>query len=230
LETGHIVAAEALLRWQRPGRGLLQPADFIGLAEETGLIVPIGRWVLQEACAQAVAWQRLHPEAPLLICVNLAARQLGEASFVADVARTLKESGLEPGHLLLEFTERAATWETVNTRSALEGLRRLGVRLALDDFGTGFSSLSRLRQLPVEGLKIDRSFVAGVDQDAGRRAIVRAVTTLAHDLGLSVTAEGIETTSEAAILHELGVDNAQGFYFARPMPGDDIVELLIGGA
>ncbi len=230
LETGHVVAAEALLRWERPGQGLLQPIDFIGLAEETGLIVPLGQWVLQEACAQAVAWRHLRPEAPLLMCVNLAARQLGEPRFVADVARTLKESGLEPGRLLLEFTERAATWETVNTRSALEDLRSLGVRLALDDFGTGFSSLSRLRQLPVEGLKIDQSFVAGMDEDAGKRAIVRAVTTLAHDLGLSVTAEGIETASEAAILQELGVDNGQGYHFARPMPGTDIVKLLTGHA
>lgn len=228
LETGRVVAVEALLRWERPGQGLLQPIDFIGLAEETGLIVPLGRWVLREACTQAVAWQHLRPEDPLLMCVNLAARQLWEPKFVSEVAQTLNERGLEPGRLLLEFTERAATWETANARNALKDLRSLGVRLALDDFGTGFSSLSHLRQLPVEGLKIDQSFVAGVDQDAGRRAIVRAVTTLGHDLGLSVTAEGIETASEAAILQDLGVDNAQGFYFARPMPGNDIVELLTG--
>ncbi len=228
LATGRIVGVEALLRWEHPGQGLLGPAEFIPLAEETGLIVPLGRWVLGEACHEARGWQDLRGGAPLLVCVNVAARQLWEAGFAAEVAQALEACGLEPGCLELEVTESAAMRDVPETRRALRELRKLGVRLAIDDFGTGFSSLSRLRQLPVAALKIDGSFVAGLDRDAGRLAIVRATTALAHELGLTVTAEGVETAAQLAHLRALGVDHGQGYYFAPPLPGEAVADLLEG--
>ncbi len=229
LATGRVVGAEALARWEHPTDGLLHPAEFIRLAEETGLIVPLGRWALREACRQARQWQDLRRGGTPLVSVNLSARQLREAGFVAEVAEALEASGLDPDCLELEITESVAMRATPEVRRALRDLRKLRVRLAIDDFGTGFSSLSRLRQLPVDALKVDRSFVAGLGRDTGSLAIVRAVVALAHDLGLVVTAEGVETAEQGAMLCALGVDLGQGFHFARPLPGEALGELLARG-
>ncbi len=230
LATGRVVGAEALARWEHPTEGLLHPAEFIRLAEETGLIVPLGRWVLREACHQARQWQDHRRGGAPLVSVNLSARQLREAGFVAEVAEALEASGLDPECLELEITESTAMRATPEVLRALRDLRKLRVRLAIDDFGTGFSSLSRLRQLPVDVLKVDRSFVAGLGRDTGSLAIVRAVVALAHDLGLVVTAEGVETAEQGAMLCALGVDLGQGFHFARPLPGEALGELLARGA
>ncbi len=226
LATGRVVGAEALIRWEHPELGLLHPAEFIRLAEETGLIVPLGRWVLREACRQARAWSDAAPLHPALVCVNVSARQLREPGFVAEAVAALADAGLDAGCLELEITESTVMWDVPEVRHALRDLHTLGVALAIDDFGTGHSSLARLRRLPVDALKIDRSFVAGLGRDPGNLAIVRAVTVLAHELGLTVTAEGVETAEQAAMLRALGVDRAQGYHFARPLVDEAVGELL----
>ena len=226
LESGLDFGAEALLRWERPGRGTVSPAEFVPLAEETGLIGEIGARVLRDACARAREWgmarrDREGDGALPTVWVNLSARQLYEPGVVGLVEDALEEAELEPGSMGLEITESVAMdgagLGVGRTVSALRGLRDLGVRLAVDDFGTGYSSLSQLKRLPVDVLKIDRSFVAGLGSDAGDRAIVSAVVNLARDLGLEVVAEGVETEGQLQILRELGCDMAQGYYFARPL-------------
>ena len=226
LATGGVIGAEALVRWDHPERGLLRPKEFIQLAEETGLIVPLGRWVLREACHQARTWLDSDPGVPLLICVNVAMRQLEEGSLITDVTEALAASGLDPCRLELELTESAAMRDAPEVRRILRDLHKLGVKLAIDDFGTGFSSLSRLRRRAFDTLKIDRSFIAGLGRDRDSLAIVRAVTTLAHDLGMGVTAEGVETAKQAAHLSALGVDYAQGYFFAWPVPAEQLPDLL----
>lgn len=230
LATGRVVGAEALVRWQHPELGLIDPADFIGLAEDTGLIVPLGSWVLGEACTQAENWQACHVPAAPLISVNLSARQLRWADLVPKVMTVLETSGLDPRCLELEITESAAMAHDGQTRRVLRAFKDLGVRLAIDDFGTGYSSLAYLRELPIDSLKIDRAFVAGLGRDPGSQAIIRATTTLAHDLGLSATAEGVETAEQALMVRALGVDLAQGFYFCPPLPDPDVIaDMLAAG-
>jgi diguanylate cyclase (GGDEF)-like protein len=221
LETGRIAEVEALVRWEHRQRGLLPPEDFIGLAEETGLIVPIGQWVLAEACRRARAWQREHPsEPPLIISVNLSARQLQQPDLVHEIAEALRESGLDPASLKLEITESVVMQDAPSTLAKLHALRELGIQLAMDDFGTGYSSLGYLKRFPVDTLKIDRSFVKGIGHNPEDRAIVRAVVEVARSLHLSVTAEGIETAEQVAQLRTLGCERGQGYYFARPLaPG-----------
>jgi EAL domain-containing protein (putative c-di-GMP-specific phosphodiesterase class I) len=225
LTTGQIVGAEALVRWEHPELGLLLPAEFIHLAEETGLVVPLGRWVLREACRQAQAWPCHSPERTALVSVNMAARQLQEKNIVSEVREALAGGRLDPSRLMLEITESAAM-RGAGARRRLHELRRLGVRVAIDDFGTGHSSLERLRRLTVDCIKVDRSFVAGLGRDHGSGVVVRAVTTLAHDLGMDVTAEGVETTAQAEQLRGLGVDCGQGYYFAPPLSDGELTELL----
>ena len=227
LATGRVVGAEALVRWEHPERGLLPPGEFIWLAEETGLIVPLGRWALREACHQARSWPDHSPGAPLLICVNVAMRQLDEGSLITDVTEALAASGLDPCRLELELTESAAMRDAPEVGQILRDLHKLGVRLAIDDFGTGFASLSRLRQRGFDMLKIDRSFIAGLGRDRDSLAIVRAATTLAHDLGMDITAEGVETAAQAALLRELAADYAQGYFFARPVPAEQLPGHLV---
>jgi len=231
LATGEIVEVEALVRWQHPSRGMVSPAEFIPFAEETGLIVPLGRWILEEACHQARAWQSDHPDSPVLaLSVNLSARQLAHPSFLDDLARVLRESGLSPQTLMLELTESAILRDTEIVIERLAEIKKLGVRLAIDDFGTGYSSLSHLQRFPVDRLKIDRSFVAGLGKTHNDTAIVRGVTALAKSLGLSVTAEGIEASEQLRQLEAIGCEHGQGYLFARPAPSHVIWDLLDRGA
>jgi len=231
LASGAPAGVEALVRWQHPELGLLGPADFIEIAEETGLIVPIGRWVIEAACREARRWRDAAPAAPPpVLGLNLSVRQLAQPDLPATLEAALAANGIAPDRLELEITESAVMGGAPEIGRTLRSLRRLGVRLAIDDFGTGYSSLARLRRLPLDGLKIDRCFVAGLGREAGDLAVVRAVTRLAHDLGLVVTAEGIETPEQAALARELGVDLGQGFAFARPLAGEAIPEFLRRGA
>ena len=231
LSSGQMVGAEALLRWQHPEEGLLEPAGFVHLAEETGLIVPIGRWVLREACRRARSWQeKQSAQPPLFVGVNVSPVQLLEGAFTEEVAAILGEAGLTPERLELEITESALTPDGPDIRRSLQALRKLGVRLAIDDFGAGYSSLGRLRTFAVDTLKLDRSFVASLGDDAKASTIVGAIRMLADGLEHTVTAEGVETAQQAASLRALRCDRAQGFHFARPMDGDAITKLLVGGA
>ena len=226
IPSGEPLGAEALVRWQHPTRGLLGPGEFIPLAEQTGLIVPLGRWVLAEACRQGRSWRDLHPDTPPLLSVNVAARQLRASELLLDVTAALTASGLPAGALQLEITEGAAMANEAATIVTLQELKALGVRLAIDDFGTGYSSLAHLRRFPVDTLKIDKSFVDGLGCDREDSAIVGTIITLAHTLGLRVTAEGIETPAQRALLQELGCDEGQGYLFARPLAPPDFAALL----
>ena len=216
LADGAMVACEALVRWVHPERGLLEAAQFVPLAEETGIIVPIGGWVLEEACRQAASWPG-DGTAPA-VSVNLSARQLSRADLVDGVAQALTASGLDPDRLWLEITESVLMEDADTAVDVLGRLRALGVHLCVDDFGTGYSSLAYLRRFPVDALKVDRSFVAGLGKDPEDSAIVEAVVSMAHSLRLSVVAEGVETDDQLARLRDLGCEPAQGFYFAAPVP------------
>ncbi len=228
LRTGRMVGVEALVRWQHPERGLISPAEFVSLAEDTGLIVPIGRWVLEEACRQGRQWLacRRRGASRFLISVNLSARQFAQPDLVEQVRQALQHSGLRAAHLRLEITESAVMADAEPAARTLRALKELGVTLAIDDFGTGYSSLSYLRRFPVDTLKIDRSFVAGLGKDKHATVIVSAVVALAHTLDLAVTAEGVETTEQLARLRAVGCDRAQGFYFSPPVPASAIDEML----
>ncbi|MCC6178131.1 MAG: EAL domain-containing protein [Chloroflexi bacterium] len=227
LVSGAVVELEALVRWEHPSRGLLAPDTFIPLAEETGLIVPIGQRVLYEACRQGRAWRQASPEGVSpVVCVNLSARQFQEPGLADDVAHTLRASGLPPSGLRLEITESVVMADADVATRTLGRLRGLGVELAIDDFGTGYSSLSYLKRFPVDALKIDRSFVGGLGRDLHDTAIVRSVVALATTLNLTVVAEGIETVEQAVDLRALGCERGQGFYFARPLPPEAVPALL----
>src|SRR6266404_5784260 len=210
LPTGRISEVEALVRWKHPQRGLLFPADFIGLSEETGLIVALGRWVLHEACRQTRQWQLASPDSKLAISVNLSARQLQQPGLVEEIAAVLHETRLDAADLRLEITETVVMHDAPTTLAKLEALKTLGVQLAIDDFGTGYSSLGYLKRFPVDTLKIDRSFVKGIGDDVEDSAIVRAVITVAKSLNLSVTAEGIETAEQLEHQRALGCEQGQG--------------------
>ncbi len=226
LPTGRITEVEALVRWKHPRRGLLGPAEFVGLAEETGLIVPLGRWVLHEACRQTRQWQLTSPGTKLAISVNLSARQLQQAGLVEEIAAVLRDTRLDAAALRLEITETVVMHDAPATLAKLEALKALGIQLAIDDFGTGYSSLGYLKRFPVDTLKIDRSFVKGIGTNVEDGAIVRAVITVAKSLNLSVTAEGIETAEQLDHLRALGCDHGQGYFFAKPMPSDRVPSLF----
>jgi diguanylate cyclase (GGDEF)-like protein/PAS domain S-box-containing protein len=227
LATGTITGVEALLRWQHPSRGLLPPSDFIAFAEETGRIVDLGRWVLAEACRQTARWRReLVGGETLSLSVNVSPRQVRRPTLVEDVRFALADSGLPPDALTLEITENLLARRREEMTAILEEVGKLGVRLALDDFGTGYSSLSLLQNLPVDTLKIDRSFVQSVDTGPERRAFVRAIVDLADALNLIVVAEGIENPTQVAELLRLGCRYGQGFYFARPLDPRELEALV----
>ncbi|PLX84014.1 MAG: hypothetical protein C0617_09310 [Desulfuromonas sp.] len=217
LETGRIVGMEALLRWHHPERGMVSPADFIPLAEETGLIVPIGQWVLQRACTQNRAWQK-GGNPPLRMAVNISGRQFKKPGFVALVDRVLEETGLDPRWLELEITESIVMKDVAATIGTLNDLKGRGVHLAIDDFGTGYSSLSYLKRFPISKLKIDRSFVRDITTDPDDAAIAASVIALAQSMNLEVVAEGVETEEQKRFLQERGCAMAQGFLFSRPLP------------
>ena len=218
LRTGVVCGVEALVRWRHPVRGLVEPVDFIPLAEETGLILSIGRWIIEEVCRQMREWQDARPwEPPVSVSVNLSARQFANPTLTSEIARALASAEVDPPRLMLEITETVVMEEAEVNITTLRRLKELGVQLAIDDFGTGYSSLSYLKRFPVDTLKIDKSIVNSLGRDAEDGAIVNAVITLAHTLGMQVTAEGVETCDQLSQLSDLGCDLAQGYLFARPM-------------
>jgi diguanylate cyclase (GGDEF)-like protein/PAS domain S-box-containing protein len=228
LATGRIVGVEALLRWQHPTRGLVSPLDFINVAEESGLIVPVGRWVLTEACRQVARWQR-DTGLPLRLSVNISARQLQAPRLAEHVAKTLRSSGVRPADLVLEITESMLVDDAERTIGKLHLLRELGVRLAIDDFGTGYSSLNYLRRLPVDVLKIDRSFVQGIGTESELTSLTGAIVGIGRDLGLETVAEGIEERGQLDALRGMGCVLGQGYLYARPLPPEELAGLLGAG-
>jgi EAL domain-containing protein (putative c-di-GMP-specific phosphodiesterase class I) len=221
LSTRRIAGFEALLRWRHPTKGLVPPDRFIPLAEETGMIVPIGEWVLREACSAATAW----PD-DLRVAVNLSAVQFKSRNLVSAVAGSLSESGLQPNRLELEITETVMLQDTDITLATLHQLRAKGVQIAMDDFGTGYSSLSYLTRFPFDRIKIDQSFVRELGTRTDCITIVRAVTTLGHDLGIAITAEGVETEQQLDALERAGCTEVQGYLFSPPVAGGAVIELL----
>ncbi len=227
LTSGEVVGMEALARWEHPERGLVLPAEFIPLAEESGLIVPMGQAVLREACRRAAAWCEERVAAPpVAVWVNFSPKQFHGADVVGQVSGVLEETGLEAHRLGLEITEGVALGDAESTIETLGQLKELGVRIAIDDFGTGYSSLSYLKRFPVDVLKMDRSFVIGVSERPENLAIAQAIVTLGHSLDMGVVAEGVETEEELEKLRGLGCDEGQGYYFARPMPAEEAEALL----
>lgn len=229
LDHGRMVGCEALVRWAHPVRGRLSPAEFIDLAEETGLIVPLGAWVLNTACAQAADWQRAFPDMSLTVTVNVSTRQLRDPSFPGAVATAIREHRVEPGLLTLEITESLLPDDSERIISFLGNLKNVGVRVAVDDFGTGYSALSRLQAYPVDILKIDRSFITGIEHDAGKAQLVRGIVNLADSLHISVVAEGIERYDQVNRLRRMGSPLGQGFLFSPPVSPHAIEDLLLSG-
>ncbi len=225
LMTGQIVGMEALIRWEHPENGMIPPAEFIPLAEETGLILPIGRWVLQTACLQNKAWQAAGL-LPVSISVNLSGRQFKQQSIMEDITSALQNSGLDPKYLILEITESILMQNTDTVAAMLRELNEKGLRTSMDDFGTGYSSLNYLRRLPLFSIKIDRSFVKDIDTNPDDATIAKAIIAMAHSLKLRVIAEGVETKEQMRFLQELGCDEMQGNLFSRPIPAEDALRFL----
>ena len=226
LSTLKMVGVEALLRWQHPERGVVGPYEFIPVAEETGLIIPLGRWVLEQACRQSRAWDSQAPTRPLTMNVNVSGRQAAEPGFVTEVAQVLAEIGIDAGRLVLEFTEGVLMQDTEATMGTLRALKGLGIRLAIDDFGTGYSSLSYVRQFPIDVLKIDRSFVASMSAGPDEIALMGSILKLSETLHLQTVAEGIEDAEQLAGLQAMGAELGQGFLFAKPLTTIEISALL----
>jgi PAS domain S-box-containing protein len=228
LQTGKIAGFEALTRWQRP-EGLVPPLEFIGVAEETGLIIPMNRKLLREACEHLRSWQSEFPSTPpLTMSVNVTSREFAQPDLASEIRGCLELARVEPGCLQIEIIETIAMGDAERSGYVLAQLKALGVRLSIDDFGTGYSSLSRLRRIPVDTLKIDRAFISNMDSDRENREIVRAIITLAHNLGLKVVAEGTETEAHINLLKEFNCEMAQGYFFSRPADDRTILQLLAG--
>jgi EAL domain-containing protein (putative c-di-GMP-specific phosphodiesterase class I) len=222
-QTGALIKTEALLRWEHPRLGFISPTEFIPIAEESGLIIPLGTWVLEEACRQAKAWQARHQD--VHICVNISPLQFSHSDFYLTVVNALKGSGLSGGYLELELTESMLMNQPSHVKQVLSDLQDLGVRIAIDDFGTGYSSLNYLRDLPIDTIKIDRSFVLGLTEGdretAFSKALVEAIIELAKYLELEVVAEGVETEAQYNLLKQLGCSVGQGYFFAKPMKAEE---------
>ena len=229
LRTNQIVACEALLRWRHPKWGLVPPGEFIPIAESSNLILDIGTWVLREALKQAAAWARQFPARHLTVAINISPKQFGQVDFEAEIAGLLAETGAEAERICLEITESVLLDDAEETIQKLNRLKALGVQLAIDDFGTGYSSLSYLRRFPVDILKVDQAFVAGLGHDPGDSAIVQAVVHMGQALHMTTLAEGVETAHHVIELRELKCDIAQGFHFARPVPAADFTRMLEAG-
>lgn len=225
IASGRITGMEALVRWKRPETGMISPAAFIPLAEETGLIVGIGEWVLKAACEYNYTWHR-HGLPPLRVAVNLSARQFAQASLVRDVARILDMSGLQPEALELEITESMVMGSPEQAIQTLRQLKSMGISLSIDDFGTGYSSLGYLKRFPLDHIKIDRSFIKDIPEDNDDATITKTIIAMAHNLRLKVIAEGVETEAQMNFLREYGCDEMQGYYFSRPLPGNEFTALL----
>ena len=230
LSTGLCAGAEALVRWQHPERGLLTPDKFLAVAEESGLIVPLGAWVVEEACRRLALWQSRPEAESMRLSVNLGARELMHPDAVTTVLRAVRRSGIDPGSLTIEVTETTAMVDGDGGFRALRDLSREGLRVAIDDFGTGYSSLSQLRNMPVDVVKVDRSFVQRMSEDTMDRELVAAAIGMGRALNLSVVAEGIETAEQAAALRELGCGYGQGSLYARPLPPEELDLVLTAGA
>ncbi|MBS0307949.1 MAG: EAL domain-containing protein [Proteobacteria bacterium] len=225
-KTGHIVGAEALIRWKHPTHGLISPANFIPVAEETGLIVPMGEWVLRTACTTAQRWRTLRPHLPTIVSVNVSARQFQSENLAGVVAQHLHTSGLPPDLLELELTETDVMRDATHTLKVLKEIKQIGVHVSLDDFGTGYSSLGYLKRFPVDYLKIDQSFVRDISVDAEDEAIANMVIMLGHSLGLKIVAEGVETQAQLAFLQAHGCDQIQGYLYSPPIPAEEFEVLL----
>ncbi len=229
LDEQRIAGLEALVRWRHPQRGLVPPGAFIPLAEESGLILPLGRWVLQEACRQLARWAADPDIEVPYVSVNLSGRQLAQPDLPEEIAELLRVTGVRPEQLALELTESVLMEETDSPTAVLERLKALGVRLMLDDFGTGYSSLNYIKRFPVEAIKIDRSFVSGVVEDESDRHIIRAIVSMAAGFDVKLVAEGVETLDQARWLRHLGITLVQGYGFGRPVPVSATAALLRDG-
>ncbi|MDQ8023984.1 MAG: GGDEF domain-containing phosphodiesterase, partial [Moraxellaceae bacterium] len=225
LQTQRIVGVEALMRWRHPVLGMIPPVQFIPIAEELGLIVSMGKWALEKACTDALAWQK-HGLPEILTSVNLSPRQFESRTLVADVKAILESSGLDPSLLELEITESAMMANPEHAAKLLRTIRDMGVGLAIDDFGTGYSSLSYLKHFPLSTVKIDRSFINDLSQDADARALIDGIITLAHGLRMKVVAEGVETSVQFNYLHSHGCDEAQGYWLCKPVPADEARDFM----
>ncbi|MBI3044035.1 MAG: EAL domain-containing protein [Betaproteobacteria bacterium] len=223
--SGRICGAEALIRWNHPQQGLMPPSRFIPLAEETGLVTPIGEWALRSACAQTRAWEQAGL-APITMAVNISARQFRQEGLASRIGVLLRETGLESRHLELELTESAVMHDAQEVIAILHELKAMGVKIAIDDFGTGYSSLSHLKRFPIDYLKIDQSFVRGVPRDADDAAIIMAIIAMARSLGLKLIAEGVETDEQRQFLYLAGCEECQGYFFSRPVPAEEFRTLL----
>jgi diguanylate cyclase (GGDEF)-like protein len=227
LKTGKITGIEALLRWKHPERGLVRPTDFVGAAEETGLILPLGQWVLQQACGHAQELGRTIPgRESLAVSVNLSAKQFSQPDLVDQVADAIRSSGIEPSRLILEITEGVVIEKTMLATQTINGLKGIGVQIFMDDFGTGYSSLSYLHRLPVDAIKIDRAFVSHMDTEDRPQQVVRTILTLVQNLGLSTVAEGVTNAEQLQLLRQLGCESAQGFLFSPPVELAAITQML----
>jgi EAL domain-containing protein (putative c-di-GMP-specific phosphodiesterase class I) len=231
LQTGKIAGFEALVRWLHPERGLISPIDFIPIAEDTGLIVPLGQWILTESCQQLQLWQQRFPaHLPLSISVNLSTKQFAQTDLIERIHQILKHTNLPNSNfkldLKLEITESAIMDNPETATATLKQLKALGVKLLIDDFGTGYSSLSYLHQFPFDTVKIDQSFVSRLGVDGDSSEIVRAIVTLAHNLNMNVIAEGIETAKQLAQLKALGAEYGQGYFFAKPLTFEAVETLI----
>jgi diguanylate cyclase (GGDEF)-like protein/PAS domain S-box-containing protein len=229
LATGEINGVEALLRWRHPRRGLVLPSAFVPAAEETGTILPIGDWVLREGCRQLAEWRAEFPRARIAVSVNLSAKQFTQRDLVEKIAAALHDTGLDPRHLKLEITESALLDDPGAARDMLRRLKEFGIQIQMDDFGTGYSSLGSLHTLPLDALKVDRSFVSRMDEEDGAAALVRTIAVLARGLGMAVIAEGVETRGQMDAVREMGCQYAQGFFISRPVDAAGIRAILASG-